>query len=112
MVLSEAALGRLKAFAAGGGKVLFLGHLPEIISGKTYKDSREATDADFSWAKVEVSAQLAATPTPPAEAPKSAPEAQVVPAAIADAVGGVMGVGDVSLDAKNTALRVMKRRLK
>ena len=112
MVLSEAALGRLKAFAAGGGKVLFLGHLPEIISGKTYKDSRGATDADFSWAKVEVSAQLESTPTPPAEAPKSAPEAQVVPGAIADAVGATIGVADVAVDAKTTALRVMKRRLK
>jgi hypothetical protein len=111
-VLSDAALGRLKAFAAGGGKVLFLGHLPTMISGKTYLDARAATAADFSWAKVEVSAQLAATPTPPAEAPKGAPEAQVVPAAIADAVGGVIGVADVSLDSKTTALRVMKRRLK
>ncbi len=111
-VLSETALRRLKAFAAGGGKVLFLGHLPTMISGKTYLDARAATAADFSCAKVEVSAQLAATPTPPAEAPKNAPEAQVVPAAIADAVGGVIGVGDVSLDAKTTALRVMRRQLK
>ncbi len=112
VVLSEAALGRLKAFAAGGGRVLFLGHLPKMISGRTYLDARSATAADFNWAKVEVSAQLAATPTPPAEAPKSAPAAQVVPAAIADAVGAVIGVADVTLDAKATALRVMKRRLK
>jgi alpha-L-rhamnosidase len=112
VVLSEASLGRLKAFAAGGGKVLFLGHLPTMISGRTYLDARAATVADFASAKVEVSAQLAATPTPPAEAPKSAPEAQVVPGAIADAVGAVIGLADVTPDVKTTALRVMKRRLK
>ena len=112
MVLSEAALGRLKAFAAGGGKVLFLGHLPTMISGRTYKDARTATPADFSWAKVEVGAQLAATPTPPAEAPKSAPEAQVVPEAIVSAVNSLIGVQDVALDSKTPAVKVMKRRLK
>jgi hypothetical protein len=112
MVLSEAALGRLKVFAAGGGKVLFLGHLPKMISGRTYKDARPATAADFGWAKVEVSAQLEATPTPPMDAPKSAPEAQVVPAAIASAVDGVIGVQDVALDVKTPAVKVMKRRLR
>jgi hypothetical protein len=112
MVLSEAALERLKAFAEGGGKVLFLGHLPKMISGRTYKDARAATAVDFSWAKAEVGAQLEATPTPPMDAPKSAPGPQVVPAAIESAVNGVMGVQDVALDVKTPAVKVMKRRLK
>ncbi len=112
VVLSERALGRLRAFAAGGGRVLFLGHLPTMISGRTFLEARAASAADFSWAKVAVAEQLAATPTPPAEAPKSAPEAQVVPASIAEAVASVVGVADVSVDSKTVALRVMKRRLK
>jgi hypothetical protein len=112
VVLSERALGRLRAFAGGGGKVLFLGHLPTMISGGTFLDARAASAADFSWAKVAVTEQLAATPTPPAEAPKSTPEAQVVPASIAEAVASVVGVADVSVDSKTVALRVMKRRLK
>ena len=112
IVLSERALERLKAFAAGGGKVLFLGHLPTMISGRTFLDARAATAADFSWAKVSVSEKLAATPTPPAQPPAAAPEAQVVPAGIAEAVSAVIGVADVSVDTKETALRVMKRRLK
>ena len=112
VVLSERALGRLRVFAAGGGKVLFLGHLPTMISGRTFLEARAASAADFSWAKVAVAEPLAATPTPPAEAPKSAPEAQVVPASIAEAVASVVGVADVSVDSKTVALRVMKRRLK
>ncbi len=108
-VLSEVVLTRLKEFAAGGGKVLFLGSTPKLISGETYKDARAATAADFVWAKVEVSAQLPATPTPPAQPPASAPEPLVVPAAMAEAV---RGIGDISLDTQDVALRVMKRRLK
>jgi hypothetical protein len=110
-VLSERALERLKGFAKGGGKVLFLGHLPEMISGKSYLEARAATTADFAWAKVEVSAQLEAVPTPPAQPPAAAPGAQVVPAAVDAAVAGVV-TPDVWLDAKDAALKVMKRRLK
>ena len=112
VVLSELALGRLRAFAASGGKVLFLGHLPTMISGRTYLDARAASAADFSWAKAAVTEQLAATPTPPAQPPAVAPEAQVVPASIAAAVASVVGVADVSVDSQVAALRVMKRRLK
>ena len=112
VVFSERALERLREFAAGGGKVLFLGHLPTMIAGRTFLDARAASAADFGWAKVAVTEQLAATPTPPAEAPKSAPEAQVVPASIAEAVASVVGVADVAVDSKTVALRVMKRRLK
>jgi hypothetical protein len=57
----QAELGRLKAFASGGGKVLFLGRTPSLISGKTIVDSRPTTPADFSFATVETSAQLPPT---------------------------------------------------
>jgi hypothetical protein len=112
VVLSQAALDRLREFAKGGERVLFLGHLPTMISGKTYLDARKATEADFSWAKVEVSAQLPETPTPPAQPPATPPAAQVVPEAIEKALREVVSEPDVSLDGAETSLRVMKRRLK
>ncbi|CAN5532152.1 hypothetical protein BH10ACI4_BH10ACI4_15590 [soil metagenome] len=111
-VLSEVALSRLKAFAAGGGKVLFLGHLPTMIAGRNFLDARSAVAADFSWAKVEVSAELPETPTPPAQPPVNAPVPLVVPAAIEAAVASVIRVPDVVLDVRSTAVKVMKRRLK
>ena len=49
-VISQAALDRLRTFAEGGGKVLFLGRTPGLISGRTILDARAATAADFSWA--------------------------------------------------------------
>ena len=111
VVLSQAALDRLREFAVGGGEVLFLGHLPTMISGRTFLDARAATPADFLWAKVEVSAQLEATPTPPAEPPAAPPAAQVVPAAIDVAVREVVGHPDITVDGAETSLRYMKRRI-
>jgi hypothetical protein len=61
---------------------------------------------------VEVSAQLDATPTPPAQPPTGPPEAQVVPAAIAQAVDAVVRQPDIRLLDANSSLRVMTRRLK
>jgi hypothetical protein len=111
-VISQAELDRLKAFAKGGGKVLFLGTTPSLISGKTILDARAATDADFAWATVETSAQLPETPTPPAQPPSAPPAPQVVPAAIEAALNKVIGPRPVALDAADTALKVTTRRLK
>ena len=111
-VLPQASLDRLKAFAKGGGKVLFLGRTPALISGKTILDSRASTAADFAWATVETPAQLPATPTPPAEAPTKPLVAQVVPAAIETALGTVIGPREIALDAPDTSLKVLTRRLK
>jgi alpha-L-rhamnosidase len=111
-VLPQASLDRLKAFAKGGGKVLFLGRTPALISGKSILDARAATPADFAWATVETSDQLAATPTPPAQAPPAPPPAQIVSAAIETALGTVIGPREIALDAPDTALRVLTRRLK
>jgi hypothetical protein len=111
-VISQSALDRLRAFAAGGGKVLFLGRTPGLISGRTILDARAATAADFSWASVETSAQLPETPTPPAYPPAAAPGPQVVAPAILQAVKAAVGRPDVSLTSEDTSLRVMKRRLK
>jgi hypothetical protein len=99
-------------FAKGGGKVLFLGRMPTLISRKTIMDARAAMPADFAWATVETSVQLPPTPTPPGQPPAAPPEPMVVPAAIELAVNAVVGVRKVALDSPDTALKVMTRQLK
>jgi hypothetical protein len=111
-VLSQAELDRLRVFAKGGGKVLFLGRMPTLISRKTIMDARAAMPADFAWATVETSVQLPPTPTPPGQPPAAPPEPMVVPAAIELAVNAVVGVRKVALDSPDTALKVMTRQLK
>jgi hypothetical protein len=111
-VLSQAELDRLKALVKGGGKVLFLGKTPSLISGKSIMNSRAATPADFAFATVETSAQLPTSPRVPAAAPATPPGPQVVPAAIETALNKVVGTHEVALDAPDTALKVMTRKLK
>jgi hypothetical protein len=111
-ILSQTELDRLQAFAKGRGRVLFLGRIPSIISGKTILDSRAATPADFTFATVETSAQLPPTPTPPAQAPATPPGPQVVPPAIEAALNKVVPVRGVALDSPDTALKVNTRYLK
>jgi hypothetical protein len=111
-ILTQTELDRLKALAKGGGKVLFLGRTPSLIEGKTMLDARTATPEDFAFATVETSAQLPATPTPPAAAPATPPGPQVVPAEIETALNTVIGTREVALDAADTSLKVMTRRLK
>ncbi|MBN9614452.1 MAG: beta-galactosidase, partial [Acidobacteriales bacterium] len=111
-VISQAALDRLRTFATGGGKVLFLGRTPGLISGRTILNARAAMPADFSWASVETSAQLPETPTPPAYPPAAPPAPQVVAPAILQAVKAAVGKPDVWLGSPDTSLRCMTRRLK
>ena len=116
-ILSQTELDRLQAFAKVGGsvlggKILFLGRTPALISGKTILDSRAATPADFAFATVETSAQLPPTPTPPAQAPATPPGPQIVPPAIEAALNKVIPRRAVTLDAPDTALKVNTRCLK
>jgi hypothetical protein len=111
MIISENALARLKAFAEGGGKVVFLGGAPKLIAGQTMRDAKPATAADFSWATV-VNAQLPPTPTPPMEPPDAPPAPQAIPSEVLAAVNAAIIAPVVRLDAADTALRVMKRRWK
>ena len=111
LVLSAEALDRLKSFAQGGGKVFFLGGTPKWIAGRSIRDAREATPADFSWATV-VDAQLPPTPTPPQFPPTAAPEPQAVPAEIISALRSVVPAPTVRLNSADASLRVMTRRLK
>jgi hypothetical protein len=110
-LISQAELDRLKAFAKGGGKVLFLGRTPGLIYDRTILNARAATAADFAWATVETSAQLPPTPTPPGQPPATPPGPQVVPAAIETALYAVVS-REVALDVPDTALKVMTRRLR
>jgi alpha-L-rhamnosidase len=110
-VLSSEALARLKIFAQGGGKVMFLGCTPTWISGQTIRNAEQAKAADFSWATV-VGALLPPTPTPPANPPPSPPEPQVVPGQILTALSSAVIEPTVRLDSPDTALKVMKRSWK
>jgi hypothetical protein len=110
-VISAAILARLKAFAAGGGKVLFLGGTPKLISGRTYRFARTATPSDFSWATV-TTAQLSPTPVPPQFPPSSPPAPQVVPAAVLQSMHQVLSHPTLGLDRPDRALRVMHRQWK
>jgi hypothetical protein len=112
MSLSAAALDRLHAFAKSGGHVLFLDHTPTLIAGTTIRAARAATPADFSWAIVETSAQLSATPTPGQFAPPAPPAPQDVPPAIAQALTRAVPAPDVTLDTPDTSLRYIHRQLK
>lgn len=111
MVISSEALIRLKAFAQGGGKVLFLGGTPEWIAGRTIRYAQSASPTDFSWATV-VDAQLPPTPTPPQFPPATPPEPQAVPESILTALDSVVPAPPVRLDSADSALKVMTRRLK
>jgi alpha-L-rhamnosidase len=112
MVISSAALVRLKAFAESGGRVVFLGCAPQLISNQTIRDARQAAASDFSWATVETSQPLPVTPTPPALPPHEPLQAQVVPAELLAAVTSAVAGPTVRFDLPDTALRVMKRRWK
>jgi hypothetical protein len=110
-VLSSAAVARLKVFAQGGGKVVFLGGTPRWIAGRTIRGAEPAKVADFSWATV-VDALLPPTPTPPANPPASPPTPQIVPDPVLAAISAAVVEPAVRLDAVDTALKVMKRRWK
>lgn len=110
-VLTQTELDRLKTFAQGGGKVLFLGRTPSLIAGKTILDARAANPADFAFATVETSAQLPATPTPPAQPPTTPLTPQAVPAAIEQALEKVMPTHTITLTTPDQTLKVIARRL-
>ena len=110
-LLSQAAVDRLRGFAAGGGRVLFLGRLPTLIAGRTILDARTAGPEEFSWATL-VPGELSATPMPSDNPPAHPPTPQVVPPAMLQAILSAMPREDIALDAPDTTWRMMKRRWK
>jgi hypothetical protein len=111
MVLSSAALERLRDFAQGGGKVLFLGSTPQLIADQSIRDARPATAADFTWATT-VNVQLPPTPTPPAYPPTAPPDPQSVPTDVLAALTSAVPAPQLKLDSPDSALRVMTRHWK
>lgn len=109
LVLSSQAFARLKAFAQGGGKVLFIGGTPQWIADRTIRDAKATGPADFAWAKI-VDAQLPPTPTPPQFPPTAPLQPQVVPDAILASLHATVPEATVRLDSADPALKVMKRR--
>jgi len=107
-LLSAAALSRLRTFAQGGGKVVFLGGTPQWIAARTIRDARAVPPADFSWATV-IDAQLPATPTPPQFPPSAPPAPQAVAPEVISAIESA-AQPTVRTSTPNSALRVMKRR--
>jgi hypothetical protein len=47
-VISRAGLDRLRAMAAGGGKVIFVGVAPSLVVDKTYLDAKDKPDLGFA----------------------------------------------------------------
>lgn len=111
LVLSDETLARLRSFAEGGGKVIFLGGVPSLIADRTLRHSRASTPADFSWATV-VNDSLPITPTPPMDPPSMPPPPQQAPADVLAAISSNVIVPTVKIDRQDTALRVMKRKWK
>ncbi|MGH9611022.1 MAG: glycosyl hydrolase, partial [Bryobacteraceae bacterium] len=83
-----------------------------LIAGRSIRNARPATPSDFSWASVEVSAQLSPTPTPGFSSPREPPAPQVVPAAILRALNRAVPLRGITLNKPDTVLRYTKRRLK
>jgi hypothetical protein len=110
-VLSNAAAGRLRAFAAGGGHVIFLGNAPALLYDRAIEDGHAPRPGELSFATI-IEGELPAVPTPPAQPPTSAPDPQVLPAAMLAGVMKALGSPSVTLDSPDPAVKVMTRRLK
>jgi hypothetical protein len=110
-LLSQRALDRLRSFAAGGGRVLFLGRTPSLIAGRTILDARTPGPDEFSWATL-VPGNLSATPMPSDNPPAHPPTPQTVPPEILRAILSAIPAQTIALDVPDTAWRVMKRRWK
>ena len=86
-VIDERVLARLRAFAAAGGKVVFVGRTPTLVAGRTFLHATEGAP-DLGFATLE--------PTP----------------AITDRVVAALPAPDVKLDAPCAPLKYIHRALK
>jgi hypothetical protein len=110
-LLSQAAVDRLRSFAAGGGRVLFLGRTPSLIANKTILDARVPGADEFACATL-VPGELPVTPMPSDNPPAHPPVPQAVPPEMLRAVLSAIPRQGIALDVPDTAWRVMKRRWK
>jgi hypothetical protein len=74
-VISRAALERLRAFAAAGGAVVFLGRTPSLVVERTFRDAAPAPS--LAWARTEPSGRV----TPAVLAALTAPDLRLSTAA-------------------------------
>jgi hypothetical protein len=95
-VLSQAALDRLRTFAAAGGHVIFLGRTPSLIPTRTLLNARTATPADFAWATL-VPFNLPPTPTPSDNPPAQPPAPQIIPPAVLHTILAAIPARDLTL---------------
>jgi len=110
-VLSRTTLEKLRKFSEGGGRVLFITGTPALIADKTYRDEVEAKPSDFNWAAL-VPETLAVVPTPPTFPTQSAPAPLNPSPRLLAAVDAAVGPQAAALATPDTALRIMRRRLK
>jgi polygalacturonase len=87
-VISKASLNKLQAFAALGGKVIFMGVLPPVASEKTFREAKSATI--FSQAIIASSGQftsevIEALPEPDVKLDKSQPAIKYIHRKLVDA---------------------------
>jgi hypothetical protein len=106
-LLSQIALDRLRNFAGGGGRVLFLGRMPSLVEDKTILNARSPSPDEFAWATI-VPAELPPTPTPSDQPPA----AQVVPPSILQAVLAAIPEPSLALDRPDPAWRIARRQWK
>ncbi|QJU60112.1 beta-galactosidase [Sphingomonas sp. AP4-R1] len=109
-LMPKAVVDRLRTFASSGGRVLFLGRTPPRITEGSYREARPARPDEFSWATVETG-RLAPVPTPPDQPPAAPPPPQIVPPKLAAAVRSAVGMEDLELASRSTALRYTHRQL-
>jgi alpha-L-rhamnosidase len=108
-LLSQAALDRLRSFAAGGGHVMFLGRTPSLIAGETILNARTAEAGEFSWASF-VPGELSPTPTPSDDPPAQPPAPQAIPPSMLRAILAAIPEREIALDRPDAAWRILKRR--
>jgi len=110
-LLPAAVVERLHNFAAGGGKVVFLGATPSFIGGRNDLDARKAMPDEFRWATI-AHGELPPTPTPPAQPAASPPVPLIVPAEWLAALQRALPSSALTLQQPSTALRFLHRRLR
>lgn len=110
-LLPQAVVDRLHAFAAAGGRVLFLEEQPALIAEKTNLDARAAKSGEFAWART-IKLDLPAVPTPPAYPPTTAPAPMPVAPELWRQVAQALPPAALALAAPNDGLRMMRRAWK
>ncbi len=110
-ILSQEIVSRLRRFAEGGGRVVFLGDLPGQVSGKSYLEARAASPEDFRWAQV-TRGEISATPTPPGFPPASAPEPLRVSPEMMRMVRESVSDAGLTLGQPDASLKFLRRQMK